>query len=104
MTTKDSNTTAYDPISGRKYASWEDLVDDQAVGYVVILTSDRPNTGALVYGPYTPATYGGWAEAKAAAEKARVRLRQKTMRYERQAHGTGIKISSSVRYQWKDMS
>jgi len=98
----DSNVQAYDPISGRRYNSWDDLVTDLAVGYVVILTSNRPNTGALVYGPYTPEQFGSWDKAKAAAEKARSRLRQRVVYQERRNHGKDIKVSSTVRYQWKD--
>lgn len=86
--------TAFDPISGRTYPNWDALVAAQANGYVIIITSDRPGTSALVYGPW-PATRQGKIEAT----KARLRLRNKTAQSEKP-----YKVTSSIRLAWKDPS
>ena len=92
--TPKTELTAFDPVSGRTYPSWDALVAAQCSGYVIIITSDRPGTRELVYGPWPPTKQG-----KAAATKARLRLRNKAAQSEKP-----YKVASSIRLCWKDPS
>jgi hypothetical protein len=89
----DSNVPAYNPISGRHYTSWEELVAAESTGLVIVITSSRPNTNPAVYGPFTD---------KVEALKIRVSVRNKYARDERMRYGSDIKVTSRLVLAWKD--
>jgi hypothetical protein len=89
----DSNTPAYNPISGRHYTSWEALVEAESTGWVIVITSTRPNTIPAVYGPFAD---------KEEALKIRVNVRNKYARDEKMRYGSDIKVTSRIVRSWKD--
>lgn len=95
MSGVDSNIEAFNPISGRRYPSWDALVAAESEGWVVVITSTRPNTNPVVYGPFAD---------KALATKSRARLRARYVVSERQEHGAKFKIASRIVLLWKDMA
>lgn len=79
---------AFSPNTGRLYASFEELVEAEANGYVVVLTSERPNTAPLVIGPF---------DDKKVAERARTRLARR-VRIDERPH----KVHTYIRVLWKE--
>lgn len=80
--------TTYSPDSGKVYLTWEEYVQAETNGYVVIGQSSRPGTAPVVVGPF---------ETQEEAEKARSRYRGRWQREERRDHGPGIKITTKIR-------
>lgn len=84
--------SAYSPDTGNYYNSWDELVEAETNGYVVVGLPTRPGAVPVVVGPYPTQTE---------ARKAQARLRAKWRKEEAQQHGTH-KISTYVRHLWKD--
>lgn len=82
------NIPAYSPTTDTHYKNWDALVKAESNGYVVVGTSDRHDTSAIVIGPYA---------TKEEAQQARARLRPKWVREERPN-----KITTSIRILWKE--
>ena len=78
----------YSPHMGTSYPTFEELLEHQSNGYIVLGTSEREGTYTIVVGPF---------ETKELAEKARARLRQRWAYAERPN-----KVHTSVRILWKD--
>lgn len=85
-TTPEPVVTAYSDSTGHTYLTWDELVEKEANGYVVVGTSDRKGTIPVVVGPFPD---------KEAARKAQSRLRPKWKR-EENPH----KIHTFVRVLW----
>lgn len=79
---------AFSPETGKSYASFDELVAAEANGYVVVITSDRPNTGALVVGPF--------------ADKAEANTKRARIVYRARRDEAPHKVHSSVRILWKE--
>lgn len=88
--------TAYSPSTDKTYLTWDDLVQAEANGYVVVSLSSRKGTAPAVAGPWDPTP-----EGKAEARKAQARLRRQWNAEERRDHGDGHKISTYVRIMWR---
>jgi len=82
--------TAYSTTTRKTYPNWDALVEAEANGYVVVGQSSRPNTAAVVVGPY---------DTRRDAERAQPRLRNQWRREEQEY---GYTIRTSIRILWKD--
>lgn len=91
--TPESVITAYSPDTDSTYLTWDDLVAAEANGWVVVGTSDRPNTVPVVVGPF---------DTKDDARRARVRLRRRWQREENDKNVGQYTISTVVRPLWKE--
>jgi hypothetical protein len=91
--TPESVITAYSPDTDSTYLTWEDLVAAEALGWVVVGTSDRPNTVPVVVGLF---------DTQADARRARVRLRRRWQREENEKNVGTHTISTVVRPLWKE--
>lgn len=88
MPTTATTDRAYSPHMGTSAPTFEELLEKQSNGYCIIGTSERPQTYAMVVGPF---------ETKEEAERARARLRQRWAYAEKP-----YKVHTSVRILWKD--
>lgn len=75
--TPEPVVTAFNPDTNHTFLTWEELVEQESNGYVVVGVSQRPGTVPMVIGPY-PGTEAGKQEAR----KAQGRLRTKGRREE----------------------
>lgn len=91
--TPEPVVTAYSEDTGSVYLNWDELVAEEASGYVVVGTSERPGTVPVVVGLWPPSEAG-----KREARKAQARLRRKWAKEEAQ---NGSKIHTHVRVLWK---
>jgi hypothetical protein len=90
--TPEPVVTAYSPESGNTYLTWEELVEAEANGYVVVGLSDRPGTAPGVIGPWPPTEAG-----KREARNAQARLRAKWKREDAPA-----KVRTFIRLLWPE--
>jgi hypothetical protein len=74
--------------TGNVYLTWEEYVAAETNGYVVVVTTSRPNTAPAVWGPYPTGDD---------ARRARARHRRAVQRQEEREHGPGHKISTCIR-------
>lgn len=75
--TPEPVVTAYNPDTDHTFLTWEELVEKESNGYVVVGVSERPGTVPMVLGPW-PGTEAGKKEAR----NAQTRLRKKGRREE----------------------
>lgn len=89
---KINELPAHSDTTDTDYACWDNLVEAEANGYVLVGTSTRPSTSPIVIGPF---------ETKKEANEARPRYYQKWKRQE--ARYGSFKVSTSIRVLWKDI-
>lgn len=81
---------AYSTTTRKTYVNWAALLAAESNGFVVVGTSTRPDTAAIVIGPYS---------TQGEARKAQNRLRAK---WKRDEAVLGHTVSTSVRILWKE--
>lgn len=80
--------SVFNPMTVANYKDLESMVAIECSGYVVVLTSARPGTLPVVFGPFTD---------KVEATNARARIRNRLVQVERP-----YKVTSMIRPCWKD--
>jgi hypothetical protein len=88
MTFASKDSEIYSEDTDRTYRNFDALVEAEAHGYTVVLTSARKGTVPWVVGLHA---------SKAEADKARIRARRKAVRAEH-PH----KVTTHVRVVWKE--
>lgn len=80
--------SVFNPMTVANYKDHDAMVAIESNGFVVVLTSARPATLPVVFGPFTD---------KVEATNARARIRNRLVQVERP-----YKVSSMIRPCWKD--